>query len=432
MKRVLSIAAMLAAVGVASAQTITTPADAFNAGKDFANAGKGVAGGKINGATGSNVLPYYSTTAPETANFQEGRNLIGGAGTNKQIQCETYKAPNAFQQQECDAVNFMSKNPTQRPKFTIDKQTDPILTGSKGVINNPGSIPGASTQQCRVERVKNPATYITETCTETQTLENLSCKRVLKVACDPERDGCDQGGIVPNSWAGDMATSFTPDGAGNYILQFGTIADNYWGGWGAVYDRNLTFDIRDVGLITRFALTRAAFDDWLMVKVNGNLVYVGPRGGDRLEIYSPPPVFESSSTRSCTQTWDDWGSGWQCSDTGGGGWWGGGGGGNPVSYQSCTAVGGGWNCTTSDYRTGMVQYCATCFSRPELSTSWNFGLNIDVKPYLKNGSNTIFMRTIVAGGGEGAIQLTTRQLCPRNCYDQWDNSQCAPLEQRAQ
>ena len=79
-----------------------------------------------------------------------------------------------------------------------------------------------------------------------------------------------------------------------------------------------------------------------------------------------------------------------------------------------------------------VQYCATCFSRPELSTSWNFGLNIDVKPYLKNGSNTIFMRTIVAGGGEGAIQLTTRQLCPRNCYDQWDNSQCAPLEQRAQ
>ncbi|HEY1043990.1 MAG TPA: hypothetical protein VGE60_09015 [Telluria sp.] len=383
MKRVLSIAAMLAAVGVASAQTITTPADAFNVGKDFANTGKGVAGGKINGATGSNVLPYYSTTAPETANFQEGRNLIGGAGTNKQIQCETYKAPNAFQQQECDAVNFMSKNPTQRPKFTIDKQTDPILTGSKGVINNPGSIPGASTQQCRVERVKNPATYITETCTETQTLENLSCKRVLKVACDPERDGCDQGGIVPNSWAGDMATSFTPDGAGNYILQFGTIADNYWGGYGAVYDRNLTFDIRDVGLITRFALTRAAYDDWLMVKVNGTTVYVGPRGGDRLDV-----------VQQCA--WTDWETG-QCA-----------------------------------YYSNVVQYCATCFSGPELSTSWNFGLNIDVKPYLKNGSNTIFMRTVVAGGGEGAIQLTTRQLCPRNCYDQWDNSQCAPLEQRAQ
>ena len=41
------------------------------------------------------------------------------------------------------------------------------------------------------------------------------------------------------------------------------------------------------------------------------------------------------------------------------------------------------------------------------------------------------MRTIVAGRGEGAVQLTTRQLCPRNCREQWDNSQCAALEQRA-
>ena len=162
MKRVLSIAAMLAAVGVASAQTITTPADAFNAGKDFANTGKGVAGGKINSGTGSNVLPYYSTTAPETANFQGGRSLIGGAGTNKQIQCETYKAPNAFQQQECDAVNFMSKNPTQRQKFNIDKQTDPILTGSKGVINNPGtrernrpSLPNSDAEQSRRVRYRD-------------------------------------------------------------------------------------------------------------------------------------------------------------------------------------------------------------------------------------------------------------------------------------
>ena len=423
MKRLLTIAALLATAGVAIAQQITKPADAFNVGKDFANSGKNVAGAKINNATGASALPYYGTSAPETANFQEGRNLIGGAGSNKQIQCETYLAPNAFRQQECDAVNFMSKTPASRPKFTIDKQTDPIMTGSRGVINNPGTTAGASTQQCRVQRVTNPATYITETCTETQTLENLSCKRVLQVACDPALDGCDQGGIVPNSWSGDMSTSFTPDGAGNYILQFGTIADNYWGGWGAVYDRNLAFDIKDVGLITRFALTRAAFDDWLMVQVNGTIVYVGPFGGDRLEIYSPSPVFESSSTRSCTGFFNEYNSGWECSDTGGGG--------NTVNYASCADTGDGWNCTANYSLSGMVTYCTGCFGSPELSTSWNFGLNVDVKPYLKNGSNTIFVRTIVAGGGEGAIQLTTRQLCPRNCYDQWDNSQCAPLEQRA-
>ncbi len=423
MMRRLILSSCLLAAAAASAQNLATPAEAFQAGKDFANQGKGAAARQVNGSTGASALPYYGTTAPETANFQGGRQLIGAAGTGKQIDCQTRQASSGFEQQECDAVNFMSRNPTSRPKFTIDKRTDPILTGSRTVIQQPGFIPGALTQQCRVERTRNPATYVSETCSETQTLENLSCKRVLQVVCDAQRDGCDQGGIVPDSWAGDMATSFTPDGSGNYILQFGTIANNYWGGWGAVYDRHLSFSLQDVKLITRFALTRAAFDDWLMVKVNGQLVYVGPRGGDRLEIYSPAPVLETSGQRSCTTYRDEAGSGWQCADAGGSG--------NLVSYPSCTAVASGWSCTPSDARTGMVQYCADCFGSPELSTSWNLGLDIDLRPHLRNESNEIFMRTIVAGGGEGAVQITTRQLCPRSCRDQWDNSQCAALEQRA-
>lgn len=73
------------------------------------------------------------------------------------------------------------------------------MTGSGGVINGPGNVPGAPTQQCRMERVKNSVTHITETYTEVQTLENLSCERVFKVVCDPERDDCDQSGIVLNS-----------------------------------------------------------------------------------------------------------------------------------------------------------------------------------------------------------------------------------------
>lgn len=422
MKRLLILSACLLAAA-ACAQTLATPAEAFQAGKEFANQGKGAAARQVNGAAAAGALPYYGTTAPESANFQGGRQLIGAAGTGKQIDCQTRQAGSGFKQQECDAVNFMSKNPTSRPKFTLDKKTDPVLTGSRSVIEQPGAVPGASNQQCRVERIRNPATYLGETCTETQTLENLSCKRVLQVLCDAQRDGCDQGGIVPNSWAGDMATSLTPDGSGNYILQFGTIANNYWSGWGAVYDRHLSFSLQDVKLITRFALTRAAFDDWLMVKVNDQLVYVGPRGGDRLEIYSPLPVLEAANQRSCSSYWDETGSGWQCANTGDGS--------NAVSYPSCTAMAGGWSCTPGDGQTGMVRHCADCFSGPELKTSWDLGLDIDLRPHLRNGSNQLFMRTIVAGRGEGAVQLTTRQLCPRNCREQWDNSQCAALEQRA-
>ena len=282
----------------------------------------------------------------------------------------------------------------------------------------------------RPPRSPEPAVYEEEVCNEYKTLGTQTCSRVLIVTCDPQQDGCDQGGIVPNSWQGDMTTSFLPDGAGNYVLQFGTIADNYWSGQGAVFDRTLSFDIQDLNLITLFALTRAAFDDWLLVSVNGTTVYVGPHGGDRLEIYSPPPVFEPSSTRLCQPVGGlGFGVTWQCHDTSAG-WFGGAG--NSVDYATCGAVSGGWNCTPADNKTGLVQYCATCFGSPELGTSWDINLNIDLKPYLRNGANTVFMRTIVAGKGEGAIQIRTRQLCPQNCHDQWDGSQCALLEARTQ
>lgn len=376
MNRFLLLAACFAVSAAALAEdAMTTPAEAFNAGKAFADSGKAAAGGAVNTTTGSETLPHYSTTAPETGHYGGGRSLIGTAGTTKMTECQSYQAPSAFEQQECEAVNFLARNPAERPRYTLDPETDPLLVGSQEVINNPGSIPGAPTQQCRVETVVTPGTYTTETCTESYVIENRSCSRVLTVACDPERDGCDVGGIVPNSWNGDMNTSFTPSGGGNYTLQFGTIADNYWGGYGAIYDRTLTFDIRDVDLITMFSLTRAAFDDWLLVKVNGTVVYVGPYGGDRLEVVTND---------------------------------------------------GGW------LQIKRVQYCETCFGSPELSTSWNKSLNINLKPYLRNGTNRIFTRTVVAGGGESAIQITTRQLCPRDCRDQWDDSQCAALEARTQ
>jgi hypothetical protein len=169
--------AVLAAIAARAENSINTQADAFNAGKAFANDAKDAAVGKVNGDTGSQQLPYYGTSAPEAAHFQGGRNLISANGTNKQNACQSYRASDAFQQQECDAVNFLSKTPATRPKYTIDKKTDPLLTGSKSVIDNPGPVPGAHTQRCRVEKVIHPATFITETCTESQTLENVKCRR---------------------------------------------------------------------------------------------------------------------------------------------------------------------------------------------------------------------------------------------------------------
>lgn len=447
-------------VGIAAASTD----QAFQAGKTLGAGSRQQAASQISAGSATGKVPSYGASAPETNYFQGGRGELSGHGITKMQTCAT-ATPDSdpIKRQECEAVNFLARNPNTRPQF--DLSNNPMFARAKNIRNNAENIFASlgmggtgTSNQCTTKTETTPPQYTTETCSSfkevveqqctmgrvinidadsnfqcEQTVnayETLKCRRGSNITCTGGGDGCDQGGIVPNSWAGDMATSWFPDGAGNYILQFGTIADNYWRGWGAVYDRNLSFDIRDVGLITRFALTRAAFDDWLMVKVNGNLVYVGPYGGDRLEIYSPPPVFQSSSNRVCQQSYDDWGTSWTCYDKPTGWGWGYGGYSNLTYFQSCTTVSGGWNCIPADYRTGMVQYCATCFGSPELGTSWNFSLNIDLRPYLKNGSNTIFMRTIVAGGGEGAIQMTTRQMCPLQCSVSTRND-CAALEARA-
>lgn len=373
MHRVFAIAAFAAVASTASAQEITSTADAFNAGKTFANSGKEGASGAVNSTTASSNLPYYSTSAPQSEYFQDGTNPIGAAGSQKQAECQTSQASSAFNQQECDAINFLTQNPTTRPKYNIDRKTDPLLNASQGIIDNPGPIPATSTQQCRVEQKPNPVPTTYETCVEADTIESVQCSRILVVACDPERDGCDQGGIVANSWAGDMKAAITPDSQGNLMLTFGTIGDNYWGS--GQYDRTLSFEIRDLSLISRFALTRAKFDDWLWVQVNGTTVYVGPYGGDMINRKAFGRLY-----------------GVQCRS---------------------------WE---PNYRCGNV----------ELGTSWDSTMDVDLRPYLVEGSNTIWTRTIVGGGGESAIQITTRQVCPRDCHDQWDDSQCSAMAARSQ
>lgn len=154
----------------------------------------------------------------------------------------------------------------------------------------------------------------------------------------------------------DMAMSWVAGGNGNYSLYLGTIADNYWGGYGAVYDRSMTFNLSSPGILTKFNLAGAWFDDWLHVKINDRTVYVGPYGGDRLEMVNVP-------------------------------------------YDSCDE----WGCGT--YYQLQVKYGANSFGWPELGRNWGFGLNVDLRPYLQTGQNTIWMRTIVAGRGEGAIRI---------------------------
>lgn len=176
MKKMILASLLIAAIPVHAQMTAGA---AFIEGQNFANSAKGksAANNQINATTGTNSLPNFTTNAPESGYYAGGKGLVGAAGTGKIVDCETYTAPTAFQQTECDAVNFVSKNPTTRYKYNIDKTTDPVLTASKPVINNPGDIPATSTQSCQVVTTTTPGTSIKETCVESKFLETIKCRR---------------------------------------------------------------------------------------------------------------------------------------------------------------------------------------------------------------------------------------------------------------
>ena len=70
------------------------------------------------------------------------------------------------------------------------------------------------------------------------------------------------------------------------ILTIGTVADNYWGGWCASYDREFIFNIDDIEALSEFSLREVGFDDYLWIKLNDQTIYVGPDGGNKIEVTS--------------------------------------------------------------------------------------------------------------------------------------------------
>ncbi len=259
-------------------------------------------------------------------------------------------------------------------------------------------------------------------------------KSVIYVAPVVNKGG--DGLIMNPSYSSDMAVRH--DLAGNVNEYYvGTAGDNYWG-YGT-HDRLVSFDLKNPQTTEEFSMFEAGFDDHMLVAVNGTIVYIGPYGGSMLELMNP--VTEQNCGYSggrwqCYSVSDKYISAgietcWDCSPTcpSGSKYTSGSQGVGCYAleynyYKHCDSYwfGGGdsgeesWQCTQScaGY---MVQTLPDAYGykapgcRPlELKTSWVIGTNIDLRPYLITGRNTIFMRTLVGGKGEGWIRLRTK-LC---------------------
>lgn len=471
------LVALIAALGLfcssnAISQESRLP-DALQDGRDLAT---GAAGATVNGIrlppvdrSAGDVVPRYNDS-PD-GRYEGGRGNPAAAGTQQVIDCAaaTPEQLAGYAGAQCNATNFLSRNSRTRPAVSIQR-SDPLLSNAQiraeqgRLIGLPSSMTSvtattsttADGEQCQTVINPGGGSSVTAVCHEQGALsertctvgrvievdadyqyqcrqtplqvETVTCNRTRIVTCEVSADGCDNSGIVPGSTQGDMRTWFGPTGGGTYTLEFGTFADNYWGGYAAVYDRTLQFNVENPAGITLFHLVNASFDDWLLVSLNGNLVYVGPYGGDRLEVTSAPTTAIPSN--GWCGTIDEYTSTWSCyvpSGRDGSRLYG--------TYGYCErrgtdseGYGGTWYCGA--VAGGMIQYGASSYGSPELRTSWNRSMSVDLRPYLVQGTNTIFMRTIVSGAGEGAIRINARMSCPRSCQDDW-NDQCVPLAERA-
>jgi len=220
--------------------------------------------------------------------------------------------------------------------------------------------------------------------------------------------------------AADVAVTAAALGGGVTQYDIGTVGDNYWGGSYTPYDRSVTFNLPDPEAVREFTLSEIGYDDYIMVSLNGTVVYAGPYGGNTLQV-SAPANFESCITVSggfqcgnivCDLPPKWWDGDNECRTAT-----------SPTVYPQCDfgwdsgsveSARGSWTCSTTTCPAGTVQFVAGARNfgngcgHLELRQQWRFSPDLNLRPYLRAGANQLFIRTVVGGRGEMWLRLRVR------------------------
>lgn len=191
-----------------------------------------------------------------------------------------------------------------------------------------------------------------EICHEKRLQAQYSCQTKATVGICERTSVIGQGGVNLTEASGDTNIVFVgmsdPDTA---LFRLGTVGDNYWGD--GYYSRTYNIDILDKSYVYTFRMYAVGFDDEMAVAVNDNWLWSDYGGG----------TFDAQRNN-----WGRWAT--RCSGS--------------KDNRECNTV---WE------------------TQWERSTSWGYGVNVDFKPYLREGRNYIRVDTGVVGGGEGWIYL---------------------------
>lgn len=260
-----------------------------------------------------------------------------------------------------DRAKNIQENPESYADFLKGKYSD-CEVGSKEVFSKEEHICDDYTlyteKQCAAGKIVEVDAQHMYQCSSG--VKRRECDRKLKVECQRSED-CDAHGIVLKTISSDMKWVYKyPE------LTLGTIADNYWTGNCQKYDRTTTFEIKNTRAIDEFKIIEVGYDDHMRVEVNGHQVFIGPNDGNKL-------VVENVLERNIY----------------------------------------GYEYYVPKVNTGKsIVDCELYISRKDSK-------NIDIKPYLKEGVNTIRIEVLVSGAGEGWIKIRTKQHCCKGWTEKW-------------
>ncbi len=168
----------------------------------------------------------------------------------------------------------------------------------------------------------------------------------------------------------------------NDFLMIGVDSDNYFTGRCSTYNHFVKFSITDISLVSVFRLVHVKFDDYLELKLNGNIFYVGPDGGDYLEIKNRE--MEQRKAKAIKEV---------------------------VSIQEMNVK----NLQKKEEYATKIKVTEVFngyeYKPCERNTNWDQEVDIDLKPYLNTGENILDMKLLVSGGGNGWLKIEAKQQC---------------------
>lgn len=207
--------------------------------------------------------------------YTKDLNVSLNAGNSKVVQCSgDLSGLSNKDKEDCEAVQFASKNGGLRPKYVIDRNNDPLIKNSKETINQ--ARVDSEQNFCRVIKTEIPATYEQKQCFITTARSNTqeTCQDSVSSVClqPTAQYNVADGGIEFGS-VRVVSTQLTPSlGFVNKVLRFNQSSVSGRGQYRA-FNSVLSFKIVNKDKLPAAKIIRIYQDNGLRISVNGVKVW---------------------------------------------------------------------------------------------------------------------------------------------------------------